>query len=177
MQLTEHLRLMADYNHWMNTNIYEAAATLSAEELTRHRGAFFGSILGTLNHIVVGDILWLKRFTSLLATHTELDFIRACNQPHSLDESLFSTLEELYACRQQLDNVLIELATSMTAAELDQNVSYTNMKGIPATKNSFSVLMHLFNHQTHHRGQVTTLLLQAGVDVGVTDLLAVIPNV
>jgi uncharacterized damage-inducible protein DinB len=176
MQLAEHLRLMAQYNQWMNAKVYDAAATLSAEELAKNRGAFFGSILGTLNHIAIGDILWLKRFTGLLATHSELDFIRACNQPQALDETLFSTLEELYACRKQLDNVFVELANSMTVAELDQSVSYHNMKGIPATKNSFSLLMHLFNHQTHHRGQVTTLLFQAGVDVGVTDLLAVIPN-
>ncbi len=177
MQPTEHLRLMAQYNQWMNNTVYDTAATLSAEELTKNRGAFFGSILGTLNHIAVGDIVWLKRFTALLATHSELDFIHACNQPQALDETLFSTLEELYICRKQIDNVLIELANSMTTDELEQNLSYHNMKGIPATKNSFSLLMHLFNHQTHHRGQVTTLLFQAGVDVGVTDLVTIIPNV
>jgi uncharacterized damage-inducible protein DinB len=177
MQLTGHLCLMADYNQWMNAKVYEVAATLSAEELAKNRGAFFGSIIGTLNHLVVADIIWLKRFAPLLQTHPELNFIRELGQPQALDEMLFSSLGELYQLRVALDSTLSALANSMTLAELDQPLSYTNFKGIASTKNLFSLLMHVFNHQTHHRGQVTTLLSQAGVDVGVTDLVAIIPNV
>jgi uncharacterized damage-inducible protein DinB len=176
MQLTEHLCLMADYNQWMNTKVYEAAATLSAEELAKNRGAFFGSIIGTLNHIVVADTIWLQRFAPVLQTHQELNVIRELNPPQSLDEIVFSSLEELYERRKMLDNSLSQLAKAMTQTELNQAVSYTNTKGIDSTKNLFSLLMHVFNHQTHHRGQVTTLLSQAGVDVGVTDLVAIIPN-
>lgn len=176
MQLTEHLCLMADYNQWMNANVYDAAATLSAEELAKNRGAFFGSIIGTLNHIVVADTIWLQRFAPMLQTHQELNVIRELNPPQSLDETLFSNLEALYERRKTLDNTLTQLAKSMTPTELNQAVSYTNTKGIASTKNLFSLLMHVFNHQTHHRGQVTTLLSQAGVDLGVTDLVAIIPN-
>lgn len=177
MQITEHLCLMAQYNQWMNTKLYESAATLSAEELAKNRGAFFGSIIGTLNHIAVADTIWLKRFEPLLQTHPALNFIRRLNLPQSLDETLFSTLEELYAYRKILDNLFFELAKSITVAELNQVLSYTNSKGISSTKNLFSLFMHVFNHQTHHRGQVTTLLSQSGVDVGITDLVAIIPTV
>lgn len=177
MQITEHLFLMAEYNIWMNTKIYETASKLSVEELSENRGAFFGSIMGTLNHIAVADTIWLKRFAPLLQTHEELNFIRELNLPRSLDEMLFSNIEELYARRKVLDRTLSELAKSVTVSELAQVLSYTNSKGIPASKNLFSLFMHVFNHQTHHRGQVTTLLSQSGVDVGITDLVAIIPNV
>lgn len=176
MQITEHLCLMAEYNQWMNTKIYESSATLSAEELAKNRGAFFGSIMGTLNHLAVADTIWLKRFAPLLPAHQELDYIRELSPPRALNEMLFSTLEELYAYRKTLDSTLSELAKSITESELSQVLSYTNSKGIPATKHLFSLFMHVFNHQTHHRGQVTTLLSQAGIDVGVTDLVAIIPN-
>jgi len=89
---------------------------------------------------------------------------------------LFPTIDELYAYRKIVDNLFCELAHSMTVAELELMLSYRNSKGIASTKHLFNLLMHVFNHQTHHRGQVTTLLSQAGVDVGVTDLVAIIPN-
>ena len=177
MQITEHLCLMAHYNEWMNTKIYETAAKLSAEELSKNCGAFFGSIIGTLNHIAVADTIWIKRFAPLLQNHPELNFIREQMLPQSLEVMLFSTIEELYDYRKLLDSLLSELAKSLTAAELSQMLSYTNTKGVPATKNLFSLFMHVFNHQTHHRGQVTTLLSQSGLDVGITDLVAIIPNV
>ncbi len=177
MQITEHLCMMAGYNEWMNTKIYETAAKLSAEELSKNRGAFFGSIIKTLNHIAVADTIWLKRFAPLLQNHQELNFIREQKLPHSLEVMLFSTIEELYDYRKLLDSLLSELAKSLTAAELSQTLSYTNTKHIPATKNLFSLFMHVFNHQTHHRGQVTTLLSQSGLDVGITDLVVIIPNV
>jgi uncharacterized damage-inducible protein DinB len=167
---------MAGYNEWMNTKIYEAAAKLSAEELSTNRGVFFGSIMGTLNHIAVADTIWLKRFSPLLQTHQELNVIRKQSLPQSLDVMLFSTIEELSDYRKLLDRLLSDLAKSLTADELNQTLSYTNTKHIPATKNLFSLFMHVFNHQTHHRGQVTTLLSQSGLDVGITDLVAIIPN-
>ncbi len=176
MQITEHFHLMAQYNEWMNTKIYEAAQTLPAEELSKNRGAFFGSIIGTLNHIAVVDTIWLKRFAPLLQTHEVLNFIREQNLPQSLDEMLFSTIDELFQYSKALNNILLELAKSITVSELNQILSYTSSEGISANKNLFSLFMHIFNHQTHHRGQVTTLFSQLGIDIGVTGLVAIIPN-
>jgi uncharacterized damage-inducible protein DinB len=177
MQLTEHLYLMAQYNEWMNTKLYEMTLTLPTEELSKNRGAFFGSIIGTLNHIAVADTIWLKRFAPSLLNHQELSLIESLSLPQSLDEMLFPTINELYTYRKMLDKILSDLAKSITTVELNQTLSYTNTKGIVATKNLFSLFMHVFNHQTHHKGQVTTLLSQLGMDVGVTDLVAIIPNV
>lgn len=100
---TEHLILMASYNEWMNSKIYDAAGTLSAAELKRDRGGFFPSVLGTLNHIMVGDILWLKRFATHPAKYHELNPVLRLAQPESLDQILFEDFVELAAQRKMLD--------------------------------------------------------------------------
>ena len=169
--------LMASYNEWMNTKLIASAATLSAEALAANRGAFFGSILGTFNHLMVGDRIWLSRFSTHPARHPALDPIRDLPQPLSLNEILFSDFSELAAHRAMLDMVIRQWAESLTNADLEHVLSYRTTKGVVMTKDFAGVVMHFFNHQTHHRGQITTLLHQAGLDVGVTDLLALIPNV
>lgn len=167
---------MAEYNEWMNAKLYEAAMTLSDEALTVNRKAFFGSIIGTLNHLVVGDTVWLKRFATHPANHSALEFVKELPMPISLDQLLFTDIRSLSAHRKELDKTINDWAHSISEEDLDYVMAYSNMKGIAANKNYFSLVMHFFNHQTHHRGQVTTLLSQADVDVGITDLLAIVPN-
>jgi uncharacterized damage-inducible protein DinB len=173
---TEHVRLMAEYNQWMNEKLYSAAATLSVEQLNENRGAFFGSIIATLNHIAVADIFWLKRFSTLLANHQALDFIKTLEQPPALNTILYNDLSELKTLRDRLDETFCCLAAVMADSELARTLEYKTTLGVVYTKKLFSLLMHVFNHQTHHRGQLTTLFSQIGIDVGVTDLAAIIPN-
>jgi uncharacterized damage-inducible protein DinB len=177
MKLNDHVRLMAEYNRWMNEKIYQAASKISHEQLNENKGAFFGSIVGTFNHIAVADIFWLKRFALALPDHKELDSIRQLPLPQALDSVLFADLSELKSLREVLDESLSAFANSVSETELHGDISFKNTKDVVATKNLFSLLMHVFNHQTHHRGQVTTLFSQLGVDVGVTDLAAIIPSV
>ncbi len=173
---TAHVRLMAEYNQWMNAKLYEAAQRLSHEELVADRQAFFGSLFGTLNHLCVGDTMWFKRFATHPALHPALDLVRQLPQPSGLDQLLYSDLPSLTRYRQSLDQAILAWAQVLTEDDLDHVLRYTNTKGVVAQKPFFSLVMHVFNHQTHHRGQATTLLSQAGVDVGVTDLLALIAN-
>ena len=176
MLAASHLRLMATYNEWMNARLYTAASTLPHEQLCLERGAFFGSILRTLNHIVVGDTIWLKRFATHPAGYAQLDPVRALPYPASLKEAAFADLPSLAERRTMLDAVTIDWCAAISEPDLDHILHYANTSGVVSDKRFFSLVMHFFNHQTHHRGQVTTMLSQAGVDVGVTDLLAVIPN-
>jgi uncharacterized damage-inducible protein DinB len=176
MNICSHIVLMAAYNQWMNAKLYEAAGRLTPQELSADRSAFFRSLLGTLNHIAVGDTLWLKRFAAHPSNHAALAKIRALRKPLSLDEILFTDLRELLEYRTMLDTIITEWATSLSEEDLAYVLHYNSMKGIPAQKKFFSLVMNFFNHQTHHRGQATTLLCQAGIDVGVTDLLALIPD-
>lgn len=171
-----HATLMAGYNEWMNAKLYEAAAKLPAEALARDRGAFFGSLLGTLNHLVVGDTLWLKRFANHPSKPAALAMAVALPQPTALNQVLFAELEPLSARRRELDAAIKAWAASLTPDDLDHVLAYENTKGVKSRKKFASLVLHFFNHQTHHRGQATTLLFQAGLDVGATDLLALIPN-
>ncbi|AXF85306.1 hypothetical protein DTO96_101036 [Ephemeroptericola cinctiostellae] len=176
MHRTTHIRLMANYNQWMNNTLFTASQGLSHEQLTTNQGAFFGSILGTLNHIAVGDTIWLKRFAGHTAKHPESQVFHTLPSPSKLNQFLFNTLPELSGYRSMLDAQIIRWVEAISDGDLDETVVYANMKGVIAHKNFFALLMHFFNHQTHHRGQVSTLLSQNGVDFGDTDLVLLIPD-
>lgn len=177
MDTCAQFRLFAKYNQWMNQKLYDCAATLSANELARPRGAFFGSILGTLNHIVVADTLWLQRFARY-APHTGvLQPVLSLETPPALDSLVFNDMDALTRHRHWLDNIINEWAASLTQVDMQARLRYTNSKGVSSEKAYAGLILHLFNHQTHHRGQVTTLLSQAGLDVGSTDLLGLIDDV
>ena len=168
--------LMAQYNRWMNERMYAAAATLDAGALSADRGAFFGSILGTLNHIAVADTIWLNRFARHEGGFSSLDTLSGFPPPTSLSQSLASNLEELRDHRQALDALIERWVAELKPEHLSSSFTYKNMAGTMHSRNFGALVQHFFNHQTHHRGQASTLLFQAGVDIGVTDLLAVIPN-
>ena len=176
MSLKHHFELLATYNQWMNSKVYEAASRLSEQELARDRGAFFGSILGTLNHLVVADTIWLKRFATHPSCLASLREVADLPSPTSLDQILFKDLTSLSDHRFWLDQKIINWIAELSDGDLDFVLSYSNTKGVPANKRYSSLVLHFFNHQTHHRGQISTLLSQAGEDVGVTDLLALIPE-
>ncbi len=176
MSLKDHFVLLAAYNQWMNAKIYDAATHLNEADLAQDRGAFFGSILGTLNHIVVADTIWLKRFATHPACATSLQEVAKLANPTSLDQILFSGIAELNNRRDWLDLQIISWIQALDDADLDVVLSYRNTKGVAASKRFSNVILHFFNHQTHHRGQVSTLLSQAGADIGVTDLLMLISN-
>jgi uncharacterized damage-inducible protein DinB len=167
---------MAGYNRWMNHRIYEAAARLSSAELMRDRGAFFGSLFHTLNHIAVSDTLWLHRFAQMPGAATLRAEMKAYILPTSLRQELATSLPALQVYRVALDQIITDWADSLTESELVQTLAYVNTTGQPQRKRLGALVQHFFNHQTHHRGQASTLLFQAGVDVGMTDLLAVIAN-
>lgn len=174
--MQSHFALLASYNRWMNERLYAAAATLPAAELALDRGAFFGSILGTLNHLVVADTIWLQRFAALPARHAELDPVRALPTPERLDALPFPELDALAAHRRWLDAIIERWIATLDHDDLRQVLRYTNTRGNGFARELVPLLLHFFNHQAHHRGQATTLLSQAGVDIGVTDLLALIPD-
>jgi len=176
MDRCANLRLLAEYNRWMNDKVYEAAGRLDAPALVADRGAFFGSILGTLNHLVAADLIWLGRFREHSASPPLLGALDAWPVPGSLDHLLYPDFAELREHRRRLDALIADWAAALREADLDIPLEYRNTKGVLARRDLGSLAVHLFNHQTHHRGQATTLLTQAGQDVGVTDLLMLIPN-
>lgn len=176
MSLKSNFELMADYNQWMNQSLYQSVSSLSVAELNEDRGAFFGSIMATLNHILVGDTIWLKRFASHPSSLASLEYVRELKKPLSLDTVLYVEFDVLLDARIRMDAVILEFASELTEDALLLPLTYVSSKGDEFTKNFGYLVQHFFNHQTHHRGQVTTLLSQAGVDIGATDLLIKIPD-
>ncbi len=158
--LRDDARTLARYNRWMNDRLYDACATLADSERKRDRGAFFGSIHGTQNHLLLGDRLWLGRFQ-------QRPF-----EIRSLDQELYSDFDTLRRERERTDAEIIAWAHSLSDEQLASPFTFTSFV---SPKERVFVLgfavAHFFNHQTHHRGQLTTLLSQCGRDPGVTDLL------
>ena len=177
MALKSYFTLMAEYNQWMNESVYATASQLSHEQLSADTGAFFGSILGTLNHILVANIIWLKRFACHEERFEALESLESKPVPEKLDTILHNDLAALKTERIYLDDIIIQFTQELTEQSLSTALTYRNTKGVKYTKNFGHLLQHFFNHQTHHRGQVSTLLSQQGMDIGVTDLLMKIPDV
>lgn len=168
--------LMAEYNRWMNERMFDAAAKLAPADLLADRGAFFGSLFGTLNHIAVADTLWLQRFAQHPAAFPALAALADFPRPSSLRQAVAADLAGLRAYRTRLDDIILRWVAALAPEHLAADLSYTSTAGIASTRNFGALVQHFFNHQTHHRGQASTLLFQSGVDIGVTDLLALVPN-
>ena len=152
-------QLLARYGRWMNERMYAALIALDDAERKRDRGAFFGSIHRTLNHLVWADAIWLSRFGG--APYAEPAY----------GADLFEDFASLSAARESTDRAVLHWAGQVTAPWLDSALEYRSAadgrrRQLPA----WVAAAHMFNHATHHRGQLTTLMKQAGVDPGVTDL-------
>lgn len=167
---------MAEYNRWMNSRLFDAAAKLTETQLFEDRGAFFGSLFETLNHIVAADLIWLHRFARQDGLLEIGHVLHGLLSPRSLREPVAQTLPALWAIREEVDEVICDLASRTTEQILSVTLHYSNTLGQNQAKNLDLLMHHFFNHQTHHRGQATTLLFQAGIDIGVTDLNALIPS-
>ena len=162
MITVEYVRTMARYNRWQNQNVYAAAAGLSDDERRKDRGAFFGSIHATLNHILWADQQWMTRFAN-----TPPPAVGSI--PESVGQHAdFADLERE---RVAFDQVLIDWANGMEASWLEGDLTwYSGAAKRDLSKPKGRLVAHMFNHQTHHRGQVHCMLTQCGVDPGTTDL-------
>jgi len=151
--------LMAEYNRWMNEKVYAACAGLSDEERRRDRGAYFESIHLTLNHLIWGDGIWLGRFNGK-------------SYPASnVGGELYTEFDQLRAARVELDAEILAWAEGLTPAWLSEPMTWKSMLyGFTQTQPRWILVTQMFNHQTHHRAQVQTMLTQTGVDIGPTDL-------
>lgn len=174
MSTLKQFTLFADYNQLMNQRLFSSAAHLPYDELHKDCRVFFKSMIGTLNHIMVGDIIWLKRFSKHLSSQKVLAYISDLEKPKSLDAILFNDLDSLKVEREKIDEIIIQWISSLSETDIEECISYKNMAGISFTQKYSSLISHLFLHQVHHRGQATALLSQYDIDFGETDLIEII---
>ncbi|OJF95186.1 DinB family protein [Pararhizobium antarcticum] len=149
--MIDHFRMFANYNGWANGLVYTAAAGLTDGEFREAKGAFFGSLHATLNHILCADRIWLKRFTGAGAA------------PGALDTILFEDLAALTAARKAEDARIKAFIDGLTPERLSGSFTYTPITSpVETTQKLSPSLAHLFNHQTHHRGQCHMTLTALG---------------
>jgi len=166
-------RALAAYNRWMNEKLYATAAELPDADRRRDLGAFFRSIHGTLNHLLLADRAWLGRFTGNPEVAASRDRAgRPIAMTGRLDQELYADFDDLRAERAKTDGDILAWIDTLDDARLAAPLAYRTSAGVPHAHPLWWAVGHFFNHQTHHRGQVTTLLVQLGRDPGVTDLIA-----
>ncbi len=170
------LILMAKYNRLMNQRMIEASDHLSPSALAEDKGAFFKSVIASLNHIMVGDILWMKRFAAHPANYQSLQSLGGFEKPDALTSILFADLSSFAKVRASLDDILIEWCTELNESDLDTVLKFRDTKDVAHAQRFGDLILHLFLHQIHHRGQVTTLLSQENIDFGDTDLPEIVPE-
>jgi uncharacterized damage-inducible protein DinB len=156
-----YVQRMARYNRWQNENLYGVADRLSDEARRHERGAFFGSIHNTLSHLLWADRIWMSRFTGVPRP--------AGGIPESV--ALYPDWENLKAERTAFDDTILHWADGIDPAWLAADHSYySGAIKREVTMPRWVLIAHMFNHQTHHRGQVHCLLTQAGGKPSATDL-------
>jgi uncharacterized damage-inducible protein DinB len=162
MITSDYVRTMASYNRWQNESLYGAADTLTDAQRKEQRGAFFGSIHGTLNHLLWADKMWMSRFagTPRPKGKRPADSTAECE-----------TWDDLKAARGAFDATIIGWAAALEASWLQGELTwFSGAAGREVTKPKWLLVTHMFNHQTHHRGQVHCMLTQCAVKPGATDL-------
>ncbi len=169
MITTQFAQTMARYNRWQNRNLYEAADTLSDAARKQERGAFFGSIHGTLAHLMFGDGIWMSRFAAD-------DSFKPLAKSIPESPHMFPDWVALKAARAALDERIIAWADALRQSDLDGELTwYSGAMKREITKPRALLITHFFNHQTHHRGQVHAMLTAAGAKPHDTDLM-VLPD-
>lgn len=149
----------AAYNQWMTEKLYTAAAKMDDQSRKQDRGAFFGSAHSTLNHLLFGDRAWMRRFT-------EIDY-----EVKGMGVELYSDFGELRAQHLSMAGDIVRFADGLTPEWLAGDLLWkSSVDHVERSRPRWLCVTHLFNHQTHHRGQLSTLLSQSGIDIGVTDL-------
>ncbi|OEE31478.1 DinB family protein [Vibrio anguillarum] len=166
--------LMSEYNQWMNESLLSHLNKGIEPDIYEEKGSFWGSAFKTMSHIYTCDLMWLNRFTNVQSSYDLTESLSKFPHPTSNSTHYFETLNELSASRRKLDRVIADWVNSISDTEFDSNVVYQNSSGTEFSEPFASVLLHFFNHQTNHRGQVTTLISQSGDNSYCTDLLALI---
>jgi uncharacterized damage-inducible protein DinB len=150
--MKSHFSMIARYNAWANARLYAMAGTLPDEEYRRDVRVFFKSLHGTLNHLLVADRIWMRRLTGSGA------------HPDKLNAILFEDFASLHAARTSEDRRIVEFVESLRPEDLDKSCDYRTLNASPQNQPIVEILAHLFNHQTHHRGQAHAILTILGVE-------------
>ncbi|OHD71227.1 MAG: hypothetical protein A2W19_10620 [Spirochaetes bacterium RBG_16_49_21] len=147
------------YNQNVNKDLFDILLTLSKDQLMQKFDVYHSSIYDTLLHILISDMYWIKRFSKLFGTYSSLEKTKLLSYDlRKLKDDLGEDHRKLIELRKELDELIDRFAKDLSDADYGKILQYKNFKGEDTEKEIWKVLMHMFNHQTHHRGQVSELL-------------------
>ena len=165
---------MSLYNQRMNTQLLDCCLALSKDTLEKETSSFFSNIVSYWNHILFGDLILLGRLASNGIAQLSLEDFSEFPSPKSPLDIYHNKLSDLSILRKQVDDLIIKYCDNLTDEDCDKFITYTTTEGDSITKAVADVTQHIFNHQTHHRGQLTCVLSQFGVDYGCMDLPVIV---
>ena len=156
----ETIKLLATYNRTTNQQMNTVLSSLTDEEWMRPLVGYYPSVHSVCNHLWIADFNWLKRFENL----REFDYRKAplFDQSPTFASTMFETRAQYLALRTELDEHLIRLSDEVTPFDFEQILRWTNFRGEAQARNFGGILLHVFNHQTHHRGMISLYLEQLG---------------
>jgi uncharacterized damage-inducible protein DinB len=149
--MKSHFEMMASYNEWANVRLFRSAETLDEVLYRKEVGAYFRSLHGTLNHLLVSDRIWMRRLSG------------TGEHPEKLNAILFHDLPSLRAARREEDSRIIAFVRSLDESAFEESLDYRTLNGTPQRQRRREILAHLFNHETHHRGQAHAILTVLGM--------------
>lgn len=159
--MIKHLSMLASYNQWINQILL---LKINQAEV------FSGEVSTKLNHILLGDKVWLNRFNEALRSSV----LSNCKLITELDYSEIVSIEEFIEQREELDGVILKFIDSLSSDDLKRKIKYALKSEETYIEPFDELILHLFNHQTHHRGQIIMILAKNGIDCGLTDVLGYI---
>jgi len=158
----------------MNAQLLDSCSTLSNDLLKKETHSFFPNIISYWNHILFGDLILINRLALNQIGQLSTADLTSFPTAESAQDIYYSNLSDIADLRKQVDELLIQFSNNLTEDECDKHISYTSTEGVSVTKAVADVTQHIFNHQTHHRGQLSCVLSQLGVDYGCMDLPVIV---
>jgi uncharacterized damage-inducible protein DinB len=153
-------KLLANYNKIANELMNNEIKNISEKEWNKNFPGYYKSVHELCSHIYISDFIWLKRFKSLCGFETLNKEIFEKN--YNFTETVFSNINEYISARTEVDDIMIDFINGITADDLELMIKYTNYQGIVLEKRMDGLLIHLFNHETHHRGMISLYLEMLG---------------
>jgi uncharacterized damage-inducible protein DinB len=164
--------LLAKYNEFANTEMNKCIEDISPEQWQKEFGGYFKSIKAVCTHVYIADFNWLKRFGGIKSfSYLGKPFFK---ETFAWDADIFSDIPDYLKKRRELDECISALAAEIRDEELSSALDYATSKGEPQSRNAGGLLLHMFNHETHHRGMISLYLDMLGVANDFSNLMTLV---
>jgi uncharacterized damage-inducible protein DinB len=160
----------------MNAQLLACCRNLPDDKLAEDTKTFFPSIISYWNHLMFGDLIMMNRLASNEIGSLTVADLAIFPKPVSTQDTYFDNLSDIGNARHNIDTLIFEWCSTLTAKDCEQILTYRTTEGHKLSRRASDIIQHMFNHETHHRGQLTCILSLNNVDYGCTDLPVIVPE-